>query len=289
MPQSAGFDAVADDLYGLPRTQFTASRDASAREARAAGDFDLATALRSLRKPTTAAWLANVLVRERAREVARLVELGAQLRSAQAAFDADALRRLSQRRHDLVGELSRDARRLAAERGETVRDAAVRELEGTLEAAAFDPDAADQVRIGRLTGALAYSGIGFSALAAGAREPRAPAERSQVSSRRRPGETRGGWQDQTAVSAASLQARREAWRGVARTTAVLETAERAVQRKRAALEAAEEELARRREALRAAERDAKRARGERVAAERDARRAEQGLSVMRAHLRDDTS
>ena len=53
----------ADDLYRLAPEDFTAARDAAAKQARADGDRDGAAALKALRRPTVSAWLLNALVR----------------------------------------------------------------------------------------------------------------------------------------------------------------------------------------------------------------------------------
>ena len=52
---------VADELYGLPPKDFTAARNAAAKQA---GDKDLAKAIQELRKPTVGAWAVNKLVRD---------------------------------------------------------------------------------------------------------------------------------------------------------------------------------------------------------------------------------
>ena len=56
-------DAVAVELYGLDPDQFTAARNERAQEARAAGANAASTRIKTLRKPTLAAWLTNLLVR----------------------------------------------------------------------------------------------------------------------------------------------------------------------------------------------------------------------------------
>ncbi len=57
-------EEIADELYGLPPEEFTAARDARACALRAS-DRALADAVCALRRPTTAAWLVDLLVRER--------------------------------------------------------------------------------------------------------------------------------------------------------------------------------------------------------------------------------
>jgi DNA repair exonuclease SbcCD ATPase subunit len=153
-------DTVADELYGLPPDAFTPTRDARATEARSAGDRDLAAAIKKLRRPTTGAWLANLLARERNDQLAELLDLGAAMRQAQADLAGDDLRRLSQRRRQVVAALGDEARRLARDRGQPASQASIGELEATLEAALADAGAAEALRRGRLTTALRYSGFG---------------------------------------------------------------------------------------------------------------------------------
>jgi hypothetical protein len=153
-------DTVADELYGALPSEFTSRRDALAGEARRAGDRALAAEIKKLRRPTMGAWLANLLVRERRDEVARLLDLGSALRQAQATLATGDLRRLSQERHRLLTDLEQEAGRLADRHGQAVSGAVAQELSDTLEAATADPDAADALRAGRLTTGLHYSGLG---------------------------------------------------------------------------------------------------------------------------------
>lgn len=168
------FDAVADELYGTDRAGFVSLRGRRAAEARAAGERDLQRRISRLRKPTTAAALVNRLVRDRPTEVDGLLDLGGRLRRAHADLAGDRIRTLTRQRADAVRELTRRARDLAdAEVGESV----VREVETTLEAAAGDPEAGREVRVGRLTSALrpgdpfAGSWLPRAATPAPAREP----------------------------------------------------------------------------------------------------------------------
>lgn len=155
-------DAVADELYALPREEFTAARDSRATAARAAGDRDLATAVGTLRKPTSAAWLANLLAREHPGEVHDLTELGAALREAQATLDGATLQELSRQRHRVVHALVQRVRTLGRDAGNPVSEAVAREVEETLTAALSDPDAARALAAGRLATALAPSAGWFA-------------------------------------------------------------------------------------------------------------------------------
>ena len=153
-------DDVADELYGLLPEDFAATRKTRAGEAQAAGDRDLAAAIRQLRRPTTSAWLVNMVVRERPTQTAQLLELGTAMHRAQADLVGDELRQLSHQRQELVTSLSGAARQLARDLGKQTSDATMRGLEETLEAAIADSEARDAVASGHLAAAMRYSGLG---------------------------------------------------------------------------------------------------------------------------------
>src|SRR5206468_2334360 len=98
---SRGFDAVADELYTLPRDEFTAARTERAKEAKAR-EPDLAKQIGQLRKPTVAAWLVNQVSRRHPREIEELADIGEKLRSAHQKLAGDQLRTLSRQRNDLI-------------------------------------------------------------------------------------------------------------------------------------------------------------------------------------------
>lgn len=181
------FDSVAHELYGLVPGEFTSIRDTRAAEARRAGEAELAAAIKGLKRPTSSAWLVNLLVRRQPEQVDDLLDLGAAMREAQGQFAGGELRKLSQQRRQVVSALGRAAEALARDIGQPVSEAAKRELESTLEAALADPAAGDLVRSGRLTAALTSSGLG-SPDQAGALAPAAPATsaRARNTDTRRP-------------------------------------------------------------------------------------------------------
>jgi hypothetical protein len=153
-------ESIADELYALPQAEFTAARDGRSATARREGDRDLADAIKKLGRPTTAAWLANLLVRERTQQVEELLELGEAMREAQAELAADQMRELAKQRRQIVSALGREAARLADEQGQRVSRTIREEMEGTLEAALADPAAGEALRSGRLTASLRYTGLG---------------------------------------------------------------------------------------------------------------------------------
>ncbi|MFF9410478.1 hypothetical protein ACF1B0_33875 [Streptomyces anandii] len=157
-------DAVVDELYALAPGDFTAVRDERSKEARAAGDRELAGRIRRLRRPTTAAWASNLLVRESPDEVDGLLRLGEALRQAHQDLDGEQLRELSARQHRLTFALARQAERLAARAGQRIGEAARQEIQDTLHAVLTDPEAAGEWAKGRLTKPL-NAPIGFPAAA----------------------------------------------------------------------------------------------------------------------------
>jgi hypothetical protein len=168
----ANVESVAEELYGLPVEEFTSARDAQSAAARRDGDRDLAAAIRKLGRPTTAAWLANLLVRERTQQIEELLELGAAMREAQAELAADQMRALATQRRQIVSALGREAASLANDRGNRVSRAIREEMEGTLEAAMADPAAGEALRSGRLTASLRYTGLGAVDIAGAVAAPR---------------------------------------------------------------------------------------------------------------------
>ena len=146
-------EQIADGLYGLPPPEFTAAREQAAARARASGDPATADRVHRLRRPTLAAWLANLLVREHPEELRGLLELASGLREAQARLDGDQLRELTQRRRAVVAALTRQAGQAATRAGLSVGEGPLGELEQTLQAALTDPAVADAVASGRLTSA----------------------------------------------------------------------------------------------------------------------------------------
>jgi len=152
-------ESVADELYGLPLDEFTPARTDREKEARSAGDKDLAGQIHRLAKPNLVAWLANQLARARADSIRPLTELGDALREATAAASGPQLRALSRQQRLLVEALVRQACQLAESAGRQVSQDTARSLEDTLRAALADPSAAAALTAGRLTKGMQNSGL----------------------------------------------------------------------------------------------------------------------------------
>ncbi len=153
-------DGVTDELYGLPLESFTPTRTAREKEAKAAGDKDLAAGIRRLGKPNQVGWLANQLSRQHGDEITPLLELGAELRDASSSLTGDQLRAFTAEQHKLVHALVQQARRIAADAGKRVSEDTARGVQETLRAALADPEAGERLVAGHLTEGLQYVGFG---------------------------------------------------------------------------------------------------------------------------------
>jgi DNA-binding phage protein len=137
-------DEIADRLYGLPIEEFTSARNDAAAELRNAGRRDEADEVKALRKPTAAAAAVNRLVREHGDQVEEYLAAAAALRDAQFAGKGDVAA----------------ATKLGRETLDRLVDLASAEVRQTLQAAAVDDAAAEELRRGRLERELEPRGFG---------------------------------------------------------------------------------------------------------------------------------
>lgn len=154
------FEVVALRLHALPTSEFVSARDAEVRSLRAAGDADVAARVKALRRPSAAAGLVNALVRDDARLVEELREVGRRLRVAQRTADATELRALDRERRALVSRCVDAAADLAKRSGQPATAATLREVEQTCWAALVDAGAFATVAAGALRRSLAPNGFG---------------------------------------------------------------------------------------------------------------------------------
>jgi len=137
-------DEIADQLYALPIEEFTQARNDAATELRKAGRRDEAEEVKALRKPTAVAGAVNRLVREHRDQVEEYLTAAAELRDAQVAGKGDVAAATKRERETLDRLL-----RLASG-----------EVRQTLQAAAVDDEAAEELRRGRLERELEPRGFG---------------------------------------------------------------------------------------------------------------------------------
>jgi hypothetical protein len=151
--------SIAEELYSLPPTEFTGTRNQWAKQTKADGDPELAKRVGELRKPSVSAWVVNMMMRHQGEQMAQVLDLGASLRQAQSDLDGEALRELTRQRRQLTTAVTHQGRTLAAELGQKVTETVADQVQSTLHAAMVDEQAAAAVRSGMLVAALAATGV----------------------------------------------------------------------------------------------------------------------------------
>ncbi|MCL6737923.1 hypothetical protein [Streptomyces neyagawaensis] len=154
-PDGPDVETVLDELYVTPPSDFVGRREVWAAAARTSGRGDDARAIRGARRPTLAAWAANLLLRSRPEESRQFLQLGESLREAYRTLDPGGLKELSDQRRRVVAALSREAAGLARTAGQPLSGPVLQEVESTLRAVLADADAARRWSGGRLETALA--------------------------------------------------------------------------------------------------------------------------------------
>ena len=255
--EAHGLADVAAHLYALPFDDFVAARTSAAKDAAAAKDRSLAADVRSLPKPSVAAWTVNMLAARRPEVLRELAGLGQSMRAAQSALDAQELRRLGQERRQLLNGAVTAAQAVAEELGRKISGTIASEVEATLRAATADEGAAAAVQSGRLlrglsadgvdvvdlSGAVALPGLVVPAPPGSPRRP--PAERTGTSggSGTPAGTPAGKNSDQPRLRAVRPDTRKSTPSAVERARALLKDAEEASGEAAAEARQDEEELA----------------------------------------------
>jgi hypothetical protein len=169
-------DHALDRLYGLPLDAFVAERDALAKELRADGRRDEAAAVKALAKPTVSAWAVNQAVRSQPGAARELWEKGDALARAQrdvlaGKASGPALRAALQDERDAVEALVDAARGLMTSAGADLSETTIDRVRATLQAAALDADARDDVASGVVTRERVAQGLFGGDLAVAAPAP----------------------------------------------------------------------------------------------------------------------
>src|SRR5918998_1397371 len=142
-----------DDLYGLPLDEFTAARNALAKELAKAKD-PRAAEVKGLAKPSVAAWAVNQLARRRRKDVDALLDAGARLREAQAGAlgggDPAELREALRAERDAVARLTAAAEEVLEDAGHSASVQTQNRISDTLRAAAVDDAGRELLAAGRL-------------------------------------------------------------------------------------------------------------------------------------------
>jgi len=148
------------DLYALPPEEFTAARNALAKELKAAGDKDAAAEVAKLRRPSVGAHALNQVARAHPDLIDEALDAGIALREASeaaAAGDASELRDATGAERAAAQAVAKAAKPHLGSRG----DALVPALLATLRAGALDDGVAEQLRTGTLSTEHEQAGFGF--------------------------------------------------------------------------------------------------------------------------------
>jgi hypothetical protein len=210
---------IADRLYELAPDEFTSARNEAAAELRRAGRRDEADRIKALRKPTAAAGAVNRLVHEHRSEVEKYLDAAAALRDAQFGGKGDL-------------SVATRREREALERVLELADGDVRQ---SLQAAAVDDGAAEELLAGRLERELEPRGFGtLLAHASPGRPKTKPAVAKKPDDRAERARLQEAKEARSAAAAEERQARRR-WE---QTREDLERAEAGVSAAQKALEQA---------------------------------------------------
>jgi hypothetical protein len=143
-------DDVLDALLVLPPQEFTAARNAAAKQLTADGRREAAAEIKSLPRPPVSVWLLNLLAREQASVVASFLDAADALRGAYAS--AGDIRAATGPEREAEARVVAAATELARARGTGMTETVSRGLRQTLSAAAADAGVAATLRDGRLLG-----------------------------------------------------------------------------------------------------------------------------------------
>jgi DNA repair exonuclease SbcCD ATPase subunit len=148
-----GISALTDELYEADPTEFVATRDRLAKELRADGRRDEASALKARRRPSVAAWALNQVARHHPAAISDLLDAFERARTAQdealAGKGHDALRAALADRRSALRTVTRHAAQVVEASGRPP-DATVRDVETALQRTLAD-EFVEALRAGELS------------------------------------------------------------------------------------------------------------------------------------------
>jgi hypothetical protein len=180
-----------DELFALPLDEFTAARNALAKRLKQDGDAEAAEAVRTLAKPSVAAWAVNQLARRDPETVRSLLNVAARLRSAQERSlkgerAADELRAAQAEEREVIRKLTRGAESVLRAAGRPASGTTLERVSSLLRSAAVDEPGRRSLREGRLSGDVEVSGFdAFAGLELPKRGRRAAPAGDDLAERRR--------------------------------------------------------------------------------------------------------
>jgi hypothetical protein len=226
-------DEAADRLYGLPLDEFTAERNAAAKELRDQGLKREADQVKVLPKPSVAAWAVNQLTRRRHADLDELLDAAEAARDVQLGGGGDARDAIARLRKALDALVEAATNELGGDASEAVTT----RIRQTLEAAAVDDDAAQAVRRGRLAKELEPAGFGTLAAHATGTPKKRRAPGDSADRKRRLAEARAKLREAEDEHRAALAEERQARKRWQQAQGDADGAAERVDKARAALDA----------------------------------------------------
>lgn len=177
-------DTEIQNLYGLPLGEFTAARNALAKQLKKGGDKEAADEVAGLPKPSVSAWAVNHLFTAAPGRMEELLESGERARKALREIlsggDPGALRDAIQEARELANELRDRAVDVLSKEGRPPGQAIVDRIATNLQSLAFSPAAEPVIERGWLDVDLPPPGFevlaGLQLAATAPRPPKAPAK-----------------------------------------------------------------------------------------------------------------
>jgi hypothetical protein len=150
---SSKFEDDVDELFMLPLAEFTAARNALARQLKQAGRGNDADFVKTLSKPSISAWTVNQLYRKHRDAFDRLLATGERFRQAQTSRTAGmaGMRGVLKERREALSHLSDLATSLLRDAGHNQSPDTIHRITTTLEALSAYSSVPDGPRPGRLT------------------------------------------------------------------------------------------------------------------------------------------
>jgi hypothetical protein len=159
MVEKLDLTRVATELYQELPADFTAARNARAKQIASRGDRSLANDIRRLPKTSASVWALNHLAIQDSQAADGFRALGAELRDAQQQADRDRLDRLVTQRKILIAKTMKAMHKVCEGAGVQLSSSAKEEIEQSLQAALADEAAASAVFSGRLVNAIQSDGL----------------------------------------------------------------------------------------------------------------------------------
>lgn len=154
-------ETALDELFSVPLEEFTGRRNAIARAAKEGGDADAAARIRSLKKPSTAAWALNQLARRDREGIAALSEIR---RSLEKTGSARELRERAGQRREVVARLTARARAILEEAGHGSAASTIERISSALVAGGTkeEEELLASGRLSREPSGTGLAGLGFT-------------------------------------------------------------------------------------------------------------------------------